>query len=105
MWLTDKLKETEEGIISLDKTAAGGIKPVLCGEGTVSQLLPYGLYAALPANQQVYCIGGMVAGAVSTQAENLPEIENGEVCLYGKGGYILIKNNGDVVINGKVLSI
>jgi len=27
------------------------------------------------------------------------------VCLYSKGGYILLKNNGEVIINGKTLGL
>lgn len=104
MWLAEKLNEKENKVFGVKNVQLGGVKPVLEDKGKVNCVFPYGLCYALQSKENAVCAENFVIGVIKTP-ENIPLIENGEVCLYSKGGYIHIKNNGDVIINGKKLNI
>ena len=110
MWLTSYMAKNIKGKGSASVgrvwTAQGGSVGI---EGssqhrTVPVVLPYGLYSVPPFGQQ-----GVTADTDSGQvflgvtgAQNR-ELQPGEIMLCSKGGAcIVLKNNGQVIINGKV---
>ena len=106
MWLAKKLKEQPAaGGLRRGTVAEGGMQPrVVAGQEYLAAggVFPYGVYAALPAGARVVLWDGLCLGA--TQPPDC-ELEAGEVCLYSKGGAsILLKNTGEVVINGRVFA-
>ena len=104
MWLTDKLKSEEKRSVTSHKILQSGNKPVVSLKGKVNSVLPFGVYSKPPAGTDVVCTEDVLLGAVNLP-ENIPDLEAGEVCLYSKGGYILLRNNGEVIINGTKLQI
>ena len=104
MWLSEKLKEEGKKLLTKHTVTVGGEKPVVGDKGKLDSLMPYGLFSALPSGKKVFALEEKVIGNVDVP-ENIPKFESGEVCLYGKGGYILIKNSGEIIINGKSLVI
>lgn len=68
--------------------------------------MPYGVASVPPVGQRAVVLpldDGEVSVGVITSGFDLKE---GEIMLYSKGGAsIVLKNNGDVLINGKVLNI
>lgn len=104
MWLSEKLKEDGKKLLVKHTVAVGGEKAVVDDKGKLNSLLPYGLYSALPSGKKVFTLEEKVIGTEEVP-ENIPRLESGEVCLYGMGGYILIKNSGEIIVNGKELVI
>lgn len=68
--------------------------------------MPYGVASVPPVGQKAVVLpldDGEVNVGVITSGFDL---EEGEVMLYSKGGAsIVLKNNGNILVNGKVLSI
>ncbi len=69
------------------------------------QCLPYGVYSVPPNGCSAVVLpvgeGEVTLGVTSGTAE----INQGELALYSSGGAsIILKNNGDVVINGRVFA-
>ena len=104
MWLSDKLKSEEKKSITSHKILQSGNKPVVNLKGKVNAVLPSGVYSLPSKDTEVVCMEENILGTVNLP-ENIPLLEAGEVCLYSKGGYILLKNNGEVIINGKTLGL
>lgn len=99
MWLTQRLAG-EKGV----KLRSGQVAEEnfsIQGESRYEQpeqLLPYGLSSWAAGGNQAVMLGGYCAG-VSRLPD--PELAAGEVRLYSAGGAeILLKNNGQVQING-----
>lgn len=106
MWLAKKLKEQPAAAALQSGTvAAGGADPrVVAGQEylTAKGVFPYGIYAVLPPNARAVVWDGWCLGVSGPADEAL---EEGEVCLYSKGGAsIVLKNTGEVIINGQVFA-
>ena len=106
MWLAKKLKEQSAADVARTGTVAvGGTDPrVVAGQEYLAArgVFPYGLRAALPQNSRAVVWNGLCLGV--TDPEGVP-LEEGEMCLYSKGGAsIVLKNTGEVVINGQVFA-
>ena len=106
MWLSQKLikEEIENSKLKKEKLIAKGEKPVVSEKGKLEVINPYGVYSLIPVGETVLCDDEYVLG-VNSKPSNLPLIEAGEICLYSKGGYILIKNSGEIIVNGKTLNL
>ena len=104
MWLSDKLKSEEKKNITPHKILQSGNKPVVNLKGKVNTIFPFGIYSVSPKDTNVVCQEENILGTVNLP-KNIPSLEAGEVCLYSDGGYILLKNNGEVIINGKKLQL
>lgn len=106
MWLAKKLKEQTAGEAArVGTVAVGGADPrVVAGQEYLAAqgVFPYGLRAALPRNARAVVWNGLCLGVTDPAGEPL---EEGEVCLYSKGGAsIVLKNTGEVIINGRVFA-
>ena len=104
MWLARKLKEQPAAAdLQSGMVAVGGADPrVVAGQEYLSAkgVFPYGFYAVLPPHARAVVWDGWCLGVSGPAGDAL---EEGEVCLYSKGGAsIVLKNNGEVVINGRV---
>lgn len=102
MWLTRQLQGAEglkmrNGLVeSEDSFTVQGEKKFRSPE----QVAPYGLSSRAVSGKEAVMLDGYCAGVVSGADSKLSA---GEVRLYSSGGAeILLKNNGDVVINGQV---
>lgn len=104
MWLTRQFNK-KSGASVTSGEVSDGKNLTVTGESVhvaPELLLPYGFSSAPPSGQQAVLVGGMCAGVAAVQDSRLKE---GEVCLYSAGGAeILLKNDGTVVINGKVFA-
>ncbi len=102
MWLTGQLARDEglrmrSGLVnSGEGFSVQGEKEYMSPE----QVTPYGVSSRAAGGRQAVMLDGYCAGVLSGEDSKLSE---GEVRLYSAGGAeILLKNNGDVVINGQV---
>lgn len=102
MWLTDRIGQREGARVTSGQVA-GGQKFAVHGENAYQcpeTLFPYGFSSLAEQGAKAVLIDGYCAG-VSAQPDG--SLEEGEVRLYSAGGAeILLKRNGDVVINGQV---
>lgn len=110
MWISEKLREKT----TADEISRGTIistEPNLSvsGENSLGEpivIQPYGLCSSLPVGTSVAVYQGAVLGVVGNGSAPVEvEVEEGEICLYSKGGYILIKNSGEIIINGETLEV
>lgn len=102
MWLTKKLTEHPEtlraapGVVTAGQTA-----PAVQAEREYrgpDMLAPYGVCGVPPGGFRSVMLGGYCAGIQPAREDLL----SGEICLYSAGGAeILLKNNGEVRINGQ----
>ncbi len=104
MWLTKQL-EQEKGAKVGSGLVAGGKGFTVRGESeyiSPELLFPYGFSSAAPQGEQAVMLNGICAGVSAVPDSSL---EEGEVRLYSAGGAeILLKNSGEVIINGKVFA-
>ena len=108
MWLMSYMTRNslEKPAASKGTSARGaeGSSVTAAGEHkTLPLCLPYGVFSIPPDGCSAVVLpldDGEVALGVTDNSAN---IESGEVALFSRGGASLIlKNNGDVVINGQV---
>lgn len=101
MWLTKQLKQEAFPRVSSGEVAGGGTLAVQ-GEReyrSPEQLLPYGFSSLAAGGRKAVMLDGYCAGISALPDASLDE---GEVRLYSAGGAeILLKNTGEVVINGR----
>ena len=102
MWLTKQLQGAEglkmrSGLVeSTESFNVQGEKKFRSPE----QVTPYGISSRAAGGKEAVMLGSYCAGVVNGEDSKLSA---GEIRLYSSGGAeILLKNNGDVVINGQV---
>lgn len=104
MWLTRQL-QPGEGLRMRNGLVQSGDQFLVQGEKkfqSPEQVAPYGLSSRADSGKEAVMLGRYCAGVVT---DTDSKISAGEVRLYSAGGAeILLKNNGDVVINGQVFS-
>mgnify|MGYP001043179953 CR=1 FL=1 len=102
MWLTGKLGE-QKGLRLTSGPVENGTGFAVCTDSrheSPGQLFPYGFASSPEEGREAVMLGGYCAGLANAPAGDL---EAGEVRLYSAGGAeILLRNNGQVVINGQV---
>lgn len=110
MWLLNYMTKN-----SLEKPSAERGNVSHGAEGTVvratgehkalAQCLPYGVYSVAPAGSRMVVVPLRDGEAALDVTECRLPLAPGELALYSQGGAsVVLKNNGDVVINGKVFS-
>lgn len=101
MWLTKQLDKRDTVKITSGQVAEGGFS--VTGEQEYSapeMLFPYGFSSLAEGGEKAVMLNGFCAGVSALPESTLQE---GEVRLYSAGGAeILLKNTGEVVINGQV---
>lgn len=109
MWLSKRyLKRTdslaEEGTITVSSDGCSEAAGTLRSRSAESYS-PYGYSYCAPVGEQVLIVNSS-SGAVSAGTKmKSSQLLQGEVSLFSLGGAsIMLKNNGDVVINGVVIS-
>ena len=104
MWLTQQLYKTD-GVKLTSGQVQSGQEFSVQGESEYRSpelLFPYGFSSMAETGGKAVMLDGFCAGVSAVPDLSLKE---GEVRLYSAGGAeILLKNNGDVVINGQVFS-
>lgn len=104
MWLTQQLERNDGARVTSGEVQSGGEFSVQ-GESEYRSpelLFPYGFSSMAASGGKAVMLNGFCAG-VSALPDT--ELKEGEVRLYSSGGAeILLKSNGDVVINGQVFS-
>ena len=108
MWLSKMLSReneaplADEGIVTnSDGSSVEASSSV--NAGGISSFSPYGYAANIPNGEEVILIASAKGNAALGVKNAFSELERGEVCITSKGGAsILLKNNGDVIINGKL---
>ena len=102
MWLTKKMRGKNAG--ERPKTGivqTGGAQTRVLGEQEyicTANVFPYGVYAMVSREARAVVLDGLCLG-VTDRVEGL---EEGEICLYSRGGAsIVLKNSGEVLINGQ----
>lgn len=104
MWLTRQLSQGE-GLRMRNGLVNSGEGFSIQGEKeyrSPEQVAPYGISSRAAGGRQAVMLGGYCTGVVAGEDGSIHE---GEVRLYSAGGAeILLKNNGDVVINGQVFA-
>lgn len=102
MWLTKQLAQSE-GTKVTSGQVQGGSKLTVQGESkycSPEQIFPYGLSSLAAQGEKAVMLDGICAGTSALPDSSLDE---GEVRLYSSGGAeILLKNTGEVIINGQV---
>lgn len=104
VWLTERLKPGDNvrlrsGLVESE----GGFAVRSDSEHRApEQLFPYGFASAAQSGRPAVMLNGYCVGLASAPD---PTLEEGEVRLYSAGGAeILLKNNGQVVVNGQVFA-
>lgn len=102
MWLTKQLGK--DSVLQVKSgRVTGGAEFAVQGENkyqSPEMLFPYGFVSTAAQGEKAVMLDGYCAGISSLPDTALNE---GEVRLYSSGGAeILLKNSGEVVINGKV---
>lgn len=99
MWIARKInadKNTAEA--ERAEVLTGGREPSLQGGGMPDYIHPYGFESLIPSGERAAVLGGSILGIGGINAD----IEAGEVMISSMGGaYILLKNDGRVIINGQ----
>lgn len=102
MWLAKQMKKPRETKLSRGQVAGGGQGARIQGDREYRSpelLFPYGFSSAAAEGRQAVLLDGVCAGVASAPDQDLAQ---GEVRLYSAGGAeILLKNTGEVVINGQ----
>ncbi len=107
MWLTKKLNShTENSVVTGKLTAAGnsssGEAPTVQSSDecrTTETIFPYGYNSHAPQGEKTAMLGSFCLGINERISD---ELQPGEIMLQSKGGAkILLRNNGEVVINGE----
>lgn len=102
MWLTGRLSDRKEVRLTSGpvENSAGFAVRTDSRHERPEQIFPYGFASSPEEGRQAVMLGGYCAGLASAPARDL---EEGEVRLYSAGGAeILLRNNGQVVVNGQV---
>ena len=108
MWMSKRIvatseKEVEEkGKVTLSDNQLEAGATVT--RRNIDSYAPYGYKSVPPVDEDVIMLesndGAVVLGALSKDED----IESGEVKISSLGGaYIILKNNGDIVLNGLVI--
>ena len=102
MWLTKRLRKSA-GMRLWSGAVSGGEQLQVQGESqyrSPETLFPYGFSSLASGGQRAVMLNGLCAG-VSTLPDT--DLAEGEVRLFSGGGAeIILKQNGEVVINGQV---
>lgn len=105
MWLTRQLQQSG-GLRMRSGLVGSGQDFSVQGEKefrSPEQVAPYGISSRAIGGREAVMLGSYCAGVVAGSDSTLSA---GEVRLYSSGGAeILLKNNGDVVINGQTFSL
>ncbi len=106
MWISEKLKEEKtDRIVFVAKAVNGGENLTVLSDKEIRQPRvagQYGFYSSIPTGSNVIMCEDLVLGVGDRPDLDVAE---GEACIYSKGGYILLKNNGDVIVNGRKLEV
>lgn len=101
MWLTQKLSENQSVVKLEDGTvtsADGTTVQTEIEHRNVTVAAPFGMSSLPPKDTKVVLLNGLCVGVVMNQ----DDINSGEVRLRSSGGAeVLLKNNGEVWINGQ----
>lgn len=101
MWITKKLSRLPSARLGEGEVAEGGRAVLSEREYRAPEsVFPYGLVSVFAPGQRAVMAEGKCIGVRALPPEDLAA---GEVRLYSAGGAeILLKNTGEVVINGQV---
>lgn len=109
MWMSKKISHSvkndsaEKGRVTLSNKQIEAGATVT--RRNIDCYTPYGFNSLPPVDEQVIMVPSSDGTVVLGTLNNPENIESGEVELRSLGGaYILLKNNGDVVINGLVIN-
>lgn len=108
MWMSKRIVATlekevaEKGKVTLSDNQLEAGATVI--RRNIDSYAPYGYKSVPPVDEDVIMLesndGAVVLGALSKDED----IESGEVKISSLGGaYIILKNNGDIVLNGLVI--
>ena len=108
MWMskrivaTSEMEVAEKGKVTLSDNQLEAGATVT--RRNIDSYAPYGYKSVPPVDEDVIMLesndGAVVLGALSKDED----IESGEVKISSLGGaYIILKNNGDIVLNGLVI--
>lgn len=108
MWMSKRIMATsekevaEKGKVTLSDNQLEAGATVT--RRNIDSYAPYGYKSVPPVDEDVIMLesndGAVVLGALSKDED----IESGEVKISSLGGaYIILKNNGDIVLNGLVI--
>lgn len=108
MWMSKRIAATsekevaEKGKVTLSDNQLEAGATVT--RRNIDSYAPYGYKSVPPVDEDVIMLesndGAVVLGALSKDED----IESGEVKISSLGGaYIILKNNGDIVLNGLVI--
>ncbi|WP_273431771.1 hypothetical protein [Eubacterium coprostanoligenes] len=108
MWMSKRIVATsekevaEKGKVTLSENQLEAGATVT--RRNIDSYAPYGYKSVPPVDEDVIMLesndGAVVLGALSKDED----IESGEVKISSLGGaYIILKNNGDIVLNGLVI--
>ncbi len=104
MWLTRQLNRPKPSRFT-DGTVTGGSRLDIRAEREYRNpqtVLPYGFSSVPAPGERAVLLEGRLAGVAGTAGTDL---EEGEVRLYSRGGAeIVLKNSGEVCINGQVFA-
>lgn len=90
---------------NLSRGAEGNVVRASGEHKAFAQCLPYGVYSVAPAGSRMVVIPLSDGEAALDVNEHHAELEPGELALYSKGGAsVVLKNSGDVLINGQVFA-
>ena len=102
MWLTHRGQAAQGARLRRGVVSGAGGQLLISGEQDYRApelLFPYGFSSAAREGERAVMLDGVCAG-VSAAPDTA--LQQGEVRLYSAGGaQILLKNNGEVVINGQ----
>lgn len=101
MWLTKQVSTTNEAQVKSGEVLGG--EYAVQGESkyiSPETIFPYGFLSVAAKGEKAVMLGDYCAGVAAAPETSLNE---GEVRLFSSGGAeIILKNSGEVIINGQV---
>lgn len=103
MWLTKQVSSNESEVVKSGEVLGG--EYAVQGESKFASpetIFPYGFISVAAKGEKAVMLGDYCAGVAAVPGVSLNE---GEVRLFSSGGAeILLKNSGEVIINGQVFN-
>ena len=106
MWITKQLVQKEKVINATSAKVTMSDKNVVCTTGSeehrsLSSYAPYGVCSVPPTGTQVLILDSEIGSVCTGTLCDNRQVQSGELRLFSQGGaYILLKNDGDILLNG-----
>lgn len=109
MWMSKKITLSQNGEIAEKGKVTLSENQIEAGATVTRRNIdcysPYGYQSVPPVDEDVLMLPSNDGSVVLGTLNKCNDVESGEIKIVSKGGaYIILKNNGDIVLNGLVIN-